>query len=186
MIEKKLISKDWVYKNIFNFTSEDIEDIDKGLIKDQKDSFRLSKISEEGEDPANPVPKKKEEKEGEGGTESEKEANPFAEGIDEDLLKKYDKRAKDTEEDKERKKPEVPEGGWPGAGRPKETMKYNTHDHPRGYDPTGRIAWKNARNESIDLLKKKYGLNKLVSKKTGLINEQSSMLDESNIIPEEI
>jgi hypothetical protein len=186
MIEKKLISKDWVYKNIFNFTPEDIEDIDKGLIKDQKDSFRLSKISEEGEDPANPVPKKKEEKEGEGGTESEKEANPFAEGIDEDLLKKYDKRAKDTEEDKERKKPEVPEGGWPGAGRPKETMKYNTHDHPRGYDPTGRIAWKNARNESIDLLKKKYGLNKLVTKKTGLINEQSSMLDESNIIPEEI
>ena len=186
MIEKKLISKDWVYKNIFNFTPEDIEDIDKGLIKDQKDSFRLSKISEEGEDPANPVPKKKEEKEGEGGTEGEKEANPFAEGIDEDLLKKYDKRAKDTEEDKERKKPEVPEGGWPGAGRPKETMKYNTHDHPRGYDPTGRIAWKNARNESIDLLKKKYGLNKLVTKKTGLINEQSSMLDESNIIPEEI
>ena len=191
MIEKKLISKDWVYKNIFNFTSEDIEDIDNGLIKDQKDSFRMNKISEEGEDPANPVPKKKEETEGEEGKEGkekegEKEANPFAEGIDEDLLKKYDKRAKDTKEDKERKKPEVPEGGWPGAGRPKETMKYNTHDHPRGYDPTGRIAWKNARNESIDLLKKKYGLNKLVSKKTGLINEQSSMLDESNIIPEEI
>ena len=189
MIEKKLISKDWVYKNIFNFTPEDIEDIDKGLIKDQKESFRLNKISEEGEDPANPVPKKKEEKEGEEGKEGkegEKEANPFAEGIDEDLLKKYDKRAKDTEEDKERKKPEVPEGGWPGAGRPKETMKYNTHDHPRGYDPTGRIAWKNARNESIDLLKKKYGLNKLVTKKTGLINEHSSMLDESNIIPEEI
>jgi hypothetical protein len=192
MIEKKLISKDWVYKNIFNFTSEDIEDIDTGLIKDQKDSFRLTKISEEGEDPANPVPKKKEETEGgEEGKEGkekegEKEANPFAEGIDEDLLKKYDMRAKDTKEDKERKKPEVPEGGWPGAGRPKETMKYNTHDHPRGYDPTGRIAWKNARNESIDLLKKKYGLNKLVSKKTGLINEQSSMLDESNIIPEEI
>jgi hypothetical protein len=188
MIEKKLISKDWVYKNIFNFTSEDIEDIDTGLIKDQKDSFRLTKISEEGEDPANPVPKKKEETEGEDGKEKEgeKEANPFAEGIDDDLLKKYDMRAKDTKEDKERKKPEVPEGGWPGAGRPKETMKYNTHDHPRGYDPTGRIAWKNARNESIDLLKKKYGLNKLVSKKTGLINEQSSMLDESNIIPEEI
>jgi hypothetical protein len=180
MIEKKLISKDWVYKNIFNFTPEDIEDIDKGLIKDQKEVFRMTKISEEGEDPANPVPKKKEEK------EEEKGANPFGEGIDEELLNKYDKRAKEEGEDKERKKPEVPEGGWPGAGRPKETMKYNTHDHPRGYDPTGRIAWKNARNESIDLLKKKYGLDKLVTKKPGLINEQSSMLDESNIIPEEI
>jgi len=182
MIEKKLISKDWVYKNIFNFTPDDIEDIDKGLIKDQKEIFRLTKISEDGEDPANPVPKKKEEEEKEG--EDKKGANPFGEGIDEELLNKYDKRAKSK--DKERKKPEVPEGGWPGAGRPKETMKYNTHDHPRGYDPTGRIAWKNARNESIDLLKKKYGLDKLVIKKPGLINEQSSMLDEINIIPEEI
>ena len=140
----------------------------------------MTKISEEGEDPANPVPKKKEEE-----GEEEKGANPFGEGVDEELLRKYDKRAKDKG-DEERKKPEVPEGGWPGAGRPKETMKYNTHDHPRGYDPLGRIAWKNARNESIDLLKKKYGLDKLVTKKTGILNEQSSMLDETNIFSEEI
>ena len=184
MIEKKLMGRDWIYKNIFNFTDDDIESIDKGLIKHQKETFRMTKISEEGEDPANPVPKKKEEKEEEEG-EEEKGANPFGEGVDEELLRKYDKRAKDKG-DEERKKPEVPEGGWPGAGRPKETMKYNTHDHPRGYDPLGRIAWKNARNESIDLLKKKYGLDKLVTKKTGILNEQSSMLDETNIFSEEI
>jgi len=180
MMEKKLMGRDWIYQNIFNFTPDDIEDIDKGLIKDQKNTFRLNKISEEGEDPANPVPKKKEKK------EEEKESNPFEEGVDEELLNKYDNRIKDKKENKERKKAEVPEGGWPGAGRPKEIMKYNTHEHPRGYDPLGKVAWKNARNESIDLLKRKYGLDKLVTKKTSLINEQRSMLDELNIIPEEI
>ena len=180
MMEKKLMGRDWIYQNIFNFTLDDIEDIDKGLIKDQKNTFRLNKISEEGEDPANPVPKKKEKK------EEEKESNPFEEGVDEELLNKYDNRIKDKKENKERKKAEVPEGGWPGAGRPKEIMKYNTHEHPRGYDPLGKVAWKNARNESIDLLKRKYGLDKLVTKKTSLINEQRSMLDELNIIPEEI
>jgi hypothetical protein len=64
-------------------------------------------------------------------------------------------------------------------------MKYNTHDHPRGYDPLGKVAWKNARNESVDLIKK-YGLSKLIKKKSNLLSEsQSSMMDEQNIIPDE-
>ncbi len=205
MLEKKIISKEWIYKNIFNFVDTDIEEINLGIIMDQKEAFRITKIAEEGEDPANPVPKEKEEAEGkeagaedkEAGAEGEtgekgKEgeegtsANPFEEGIDKDLLKKYDKRFK---ENGERKAPKVPEGGWPGAGRPKEGIKYNSHDHPRGYDPIGRVAWKNARgskNESTDSIKK-YGLDKMKqSSKLKLINEQASLLDEVNIIPEEI
>ena len=128
--------------------------LEKKIIKDQKDTFRLTKISEEGEDPADP--KKKKKKEEEGGDE-EGGGNPF-ESVDMDLQKEYDKRSKN------RNTPEVPEGGWPGAGRPKEPIKYNSHDHPRGYDPIGRVAWKNSRttsNESVDLVKK-YGLSKLV------------------------
>jgi hypothetical protein len=180
MLEGKIISKEWIFKNIFNFDDKEAEEIKEGIISDQKETFRLTKISEEGEDPANPVPKPKEEEgeEGEGEkTEKEKSSNPFEEGAD--LEKDYDKRTKN------RNTPEVPKGGWPGAGRPKEPMKYNSHEHPRGYDPIGRIAWKNARNESMDLVKK-YGLSKLVKSSTMLISEQSSMLDERNIIPEEI
>ena len=96
--------------------------------------------------------------------------------------REHDKR------EKNRNTPEVPEGGWPGAGRPKEPIKYNSHDHPRGYDPIGRVAWKNSRttsNESVDLVKK-YGLSKLVVDKQSLLSENSSLMDEENILPEEI
>jgi hypothetical protein len=194
MIEKKLMPRDWIFKNVFNFSAEEIEEIELGIIQDQKETFRMTKIAEEGEDPLDTFNKEKEAEgeeageegaEGEeaGGEEAEGEkeqgANPFGEGVNDDLAKDYDRRSKN------RNTPKVPEGGWPGAGRPKEGVKYNTHEHPRGYDPIGKVAWKNARNESINVIKK-YGLEKLVTKKTKLLSEQSSIIDESNILPEEI
>ena len=172
MLEGKVISKEWIFRNIFNLTDDEMKDMELGIIKDQKDTFRMTKIAEEGEDPANPKPKEKEEGEAEG-----EEANPFGEGIDK-LQKEYDKRSKD------RNTPKVPEGGWPGAGRPKEAVKYNSHEHPRGYDPIGKVAWKNSRNESVNPIKK-YGLEKLASKKSKLLAE-SSIMDESIIIQDDI
>ena len=173
MLEGKVISKEWIFRNIFNLTDDEMKDMELGIIKDQKDTFRMTKIAEEGEDPANPKPKEKEEAEAEG----EEDANPFGEGIDK-LQKEYDKRSKD------RNTPKVPEGGWPGAGRPKEAVKYNSHEHPRGYDPIGKVAWKNSRNESINPIKK-YGLEKLASKRSKLLAE-SSIMDESIIIQDDI
>ena len=170
MLEGKIISKDWIFKNIFNFTEGDIGEIETGIIKDQKDTFRMTKIADDGEDPANPKPKEKEE-------EGDPAANPFGEGID-NLQKEYDKRSKN------RNTPVVPEGGWPGAGRPKESIKYNSHEHPRGYDPIGKVAWKNSRNESINPIKK-YGLEKLMTKKSKVLSE-SSIMDETIIIQEDI
>jgi hypothetical protein len=176
MMEGKVMSKNWIYKNIFNFTEDETAEIEAGILQDQKDTFRQTKISEEGEDPADPKNQKKAaEPEG----EEEPGANPFGEGVDEDLEREYDKRSKN------RNTPEVPEGGWKGAGRPKEGMKYNTEEHPRGYDPIGKVAWKNARNESVDVIKK-YGLSKLAKTSSIILSEQSSLLDEGNIIAEEI
>jgi len=200
MIEKKLMSKEWIYKNIFNFTQDESAEIEAGLIVDGKETFRLTKIGEEGKDPADPKNQEPEEKEGGeeganpfggGGEEEggeEEGANPFGggeeekkeptkeEGIDKSLQKKYDTKARQKQ---------TPAGGWPGAGRPKETMKYNTHEHPRGYDPIGKVAWKNSRNESAAGTIKKYGLAKYTSKKVKTLNEtQGGLLDETNIIPE--
>jgi hypothetical protein len=191
MMEKKVMSRNWIFKNVFNFSAEEIEEIELGIVQDQKDTFRMTKIAEEGKDPLDEFNKEKEEQgaEEEGGEAGGEEAageeteeagaNPFGESVNDDLAKEYDKRSKN------RNTPKVPKGGWPGAGRPKEGIKYNTHDHPRGYDPIGRVAWKNARNESVDVIKK-YGLEKLVTKKTKLLSEQSSIIDETNILPEEI
>ena len=194
MIEKKLMPKHWIFANIFNFSPDEIEEIELGIIQDQKESFRITKIAEEGEDPLDEFNKKKEEQETENsgeesggeeaggeeaGGEEKQAANPFGESVNDDLAKDYDKRSKN------RNTPKVPKGGWPGAGRPKEGIKYNTHAHPRGYDPIGKVAWKNARNESVNLIKK-YGLEKLITKQPKLLSEQSSIIDESNILPEEI
>lgn len=179
MMEGKVMSKNWIYKNIFNFTDDEVSEIEAGIIQDQKDTFRQTKISEEGEDPADPKNKKKPEADAEAEGEEDPGANPFGEGVDEDLEREYDKRSKN------RNTPEVPEGGWKGAGRPKEGIKYNTEQHPRGYDPIGKVAWKNARNESVDLIKK-YGLGKLAKTSSIILSEQSSILDENNIISEEI
>ena len=189
MIEKKIMSKEWIYKNIFNFTLDEATEIEAGLIVDGKETFRLTKIGEEGKDPADP--KNQEPEAAEGGEEGGGEENPFEsgeeeggaekettkeEGVDKSLQKKYDTKARQKQ---------TPEGGWPGAGRPKETMKYNTHEHPRGYDPIGKVAWKNARNESAAGTIKKYGLAKYTSKKVKTLNEtQGGLLDETNIIPE--
>ena len=177
MIEKKLFSKEWIYKNIFNFTQEEAENIELGLVEDGKETFRLTKITEEGEDPA-AKPEEKEEggEEGESNPFTKGEEKPKEEGVNKELEKKYDTK---------RRQEITPEGGWPGAGRPKEGMKYNTHEHPRGYDPIGKVAWKNARNESVKDTIKKYGLTKYTSKKTKVLNEsEGKLLDETNILPE--
>ena len=194
MVEKKLLPRQWIYENIFNFNTSEINDIDAELVEDQKTTYRYSQMSESGEDPASPLNQKPEEgEEGDqkGGEEGGKEKeggkeNPFEEGMNYKLQKEYDKK---SEEKKERNTPEVPEGGWPGAGRPKEGMKYNSHEHPRGYDPTGKVAWNNARNNyrneafAGNLKKSKLNLKKNVGKR---IIKETSMLDESNIIEEEI
>jgi hypothetical protein len=195
MVEGKMMSKEWIYKNIFNFTDSEATAIELGLAEDAKESFRLNKITEEGEDPAVEKEAKEEEEKGEKGEEEEKgekgeeekgeegeeekgeegeaeSANPF-EGVNKTLMKKYDSEAKSKR---------TPKGGWPGAGRPKEGMKYNTHEHPRGYDPIGRVAWKNARNESVSDVINKYGLQKFTKKSKKIISESPSLLDELNLI----
>jgi hypothetical protein len=78
MIEKKIMSKEWIYKNIFNFTLDEAAEIQSGLITDGKDTFRLTKIGEEGKDPADPKNQEPEEKEG-----GEEGGNPFAGGEEE-------------------------------------------------------------------------------------------------------
>lgn len=181
MIDGKIVSKKWIYENIFNFNQDEIEDMHDGIIADQKDAYRMTQIADAGEDPASSVGKGAEggeeaaAPEEEAGGEGESE-NPFEEGVNKTLQKKYDSAPQVN-------RAEAPEGGWKGAGRPKEGMKYNTHQHPRGYDPIGKIAWKNSRtgmsNESIESVFKKHGLDKF-SKNV------KNLLSEENILPEEI
>jgi hypothetical protein len=55
----KMLSKDWVYSNVFGLSDDDIDDEKVKIINDLKDTFRYNSIEADGNDPAiepNPIP----------------------------------------------------------------------------------------------------------------------------------
>ena len=52
MLDSKILSKDWIYKNVFELSDDVIEDLAEGVLSDTKDTWRLKEIEEKGEDPA--------------------------------------------------------------------------------------------------------------------------------------
>ena len=50
--ELNMVSKDWAYKNIFNFSDDEVDFQKTQLINDLKDRFRYRSIEDEGNDPA--------------------------------------------------------------------------------------------------------------------------------------
>ena len=109
MISDGLVSSEWIYKNIFKFTEDEIKHEDEQIVFDYKNKFRRSQIENEGTDPA---------KTGEAqGTPSDMAAGRTGHELDD--------------------KGGAPEGGFEGAGRPKEANKYGKDSGARGRDPLG-------------------------------------------------
>lgn len=57
MIENKLFSFDWIYKNIFNMSEDDIKEVRDQVVDDAKQRYRFTQIEEDGDDPAKPFNK---------------------------------------------------------------------------------------------------------------------------------
>ena len=159
MIQDGLLSSEWIYKNIFNFTDDEIKEEDKGIIHDFKQKFRRSQIESEGNDPA---------KTGETqGTPSDMAMGRTGHELDD--------------------KGGAPEGGFKGAGRPKETPKYGKDFSARGRDPLGNVDRKNASKSDktlalahFDKLKKsmKFGNEtKILTETSELENEYNTEVD---------
>ena len=109
MTRDGLVSTEWIYKNIFNFTDEQIKENDEQITFDYKTKFRRSQIEAEGNDPA---------QSGEAaGTPSDMAAGRTGHELDNNGGSE--------------------EGGQPGAGRPKEADKYSKDSGARGRDPLG-------------------------------------------------
>ena len=114
MLSDGIISSEWIYKNIFNFTDEEVKEMDNEILFDYKQKFRRGQIEQEGNDPA---------KSGEAaGTPSDMAMGRTGHELEDDDLG-----------------PEggSPEGGWEGAGRPEEPSHYKKDSHIRGRDPLG-------------------------------------------------
>jgi uncharacterized membrane protein YgcG len=52
MVESNMFSKKWLYNNVFNMSGDDIEELQKDVISDKKNDWRIQQITDEGSDPA--------------------------------------------------------------------------------------------------------------------------------------
>ena len=169
MMETKLIPSDWIYENIFHFSSDQYDEYRDLIIQDQKRKFRLTQVEAEGNDPM----------------ESGKSY-----GTPHDLASLYGRgRYEDAS---------VPAGYDEKAplGRPEEKVSdRNTQDDNFGKDRLGARGMKKDDNES-DSIKPQYKggsplaleaklknkqLFESLNKKLNLENKGESLLDESNI-----
>lgn len=178
LIEKKLFSRYWIYRQVWNMHEEEYLEEQNRLLQDAKDQFRLEQIKSEGNDPV-------------------KTGQSFGTPHDIATLYKgdagvprgYDERRYDD------RTANMPDGGWPGAGRPKEPGTYGTHKHPLGWDPVGVKGIRNIKEE-ISPAKRFEGLiNRLHEKKKKALketleqqstdNSDQTLLSEDNLLPEE-
>jgi lysophospholipase L1-like esterase len=169
MMETKLISSDWIYENIFHFSQDQYEEMRDLIAQDQKRSFRLTQIVEEGNDPL----------------ETGKSY-----GTPHDLASLYGRgRYQDNS---------VPDGYDEKSplGRPKEKVSnINTQDNAFGKDRLGRDAMKNDDQEgygrpvkdvsplALEIKAKNKTLIESLQK-VNIFNKKSggeSLLDESNL-----
>ena len=159
MIQDGLLSSEWIYKNIFNFTDEEIKSEDKGIIDDFKQKFRRSQIENEGNDP---------------------QESGEAQGTPSDMA--MGRTGHELND-----KGGAPEGGFEGAGRPKEIPKYGKDFSARGRDPLGNVDRKNATKPNVtlalahfDRLKKSMKLDnevKILTETNELENEYNQEVD---------
>ena len=52
LLENKLLSREWIYDNIFDLNDQQKKDIFDGIVEDRKQQFRFEQIETEGNDPA--------------------------------------------------------------------------------------------------------------------------------------
>ena len=159
MIQDGLLSSEWIYKNIFNFTDEEIKSEDKGIIDDFKQKFRRSQIENEGNDP---------------------QESGEAQGTPSDMA--MGRTGHELND-----KGGAPEGGFEGAGRPREIPKYGKDFSARGRDPLGNVDRKNATKPNatlalahFDRLKKSMKLDnevKILTETNELENEYNQEVD---------
>ena len=187
MDQLKIISKDWMYKNILNFTFEEAELQREALKDDAKLTFVLNNLEQTGtEKPQDQQgmlgqqPALGSDEEGnpmdvqQGEEVPQEEPQPEGEPLDiEDQISQLEKELGiDSGE-------EVTQEGAKPVGRPSSHTTYGKDKSPFGRDPLGKKDWRNqSKNENfIDMIKKSI-------KKDGkqIIREGNSMMDEQNII----
>jgi len=173
----KMFSSDWMYENIFHFSSEEYEEMRDLTAEDAKREFRMSQIEEEGNDPMQT---------------GKSYGTPHQIAVAYGKGRVYDRPGKvPTGYDTDEPNP---------VGRPEEKASFiNTQDDPLGQDRLGREAMKESTEptpkknkvkpppqEGVnrEYLKHSKSLDDLKDRKTLLFEKEEakgSLLDESQI-----
>jgi len=156
MVDKKLFSRQWVYENLFGMSDDEFLKEQERMVQDYKLQFRLEQIKTEGNDPV-------------------KTGMSF--GTPHDLASLYKGNGGVPGGYDEK----MPEGGWPGAGRPEESGTYGTHKHPLGWDPLGNKGRRVNEEFTMFIRNLKGSALKQTIGNTSEISEPD-LLSESNIL----
>jgi hypothetical protein len=178
----KMVSQEWVYKNIFNMSEDEWKDEQFKVINDLKLGFRHEQIETEGNDPV-------------------KTGESFGTPHDLAALTQQDGGGDDSGNNAGFPTAEggAPEGGFEGAGRPKEPGNYKTDDNPFGRDPLGNRANRPTKNERynahsvinqeqidavVGRMKSKVKTKKIIleSLSDDTLKTSDGLLDEKNIL----
>jgi len=176
MKDLKMVSQEWMYKNIMNMSDDEWKIEQAKVINDLKLGFRHTQIEEEGNDPV-------------------KTGQSF--GTPHDIASMHQKSDDDGGS---------PEGGFDGAGRPPKAGNYGTDENPFGRDPLGQdisvnrdATYQKYKNSPLAYEQKEYlkqSLKNLKVKTKQVIFEslkedtkessESGLLDESNLLDDTI
>ena len=174
MKDLKMVSQEWMYKNIFNMSDDEWKLEQAKVVSDLKLGFRQSQIEDEGNDPV-------------------KTGESF--GTPHDIASMH--QSGDDEGGS-------PEGGQDGAGRPKDGGNYKTDDNPFGRDPLGQqtdvkrtsnyhkyknspLAYENTQALNSSLKKSKIKTKNIITESLSEeVEKESGLLDERNLIDDTI
>lgn len=126
MKENKMLSSHYIYANVYNMSEDEALFEKNQVIEDLKHTFRMTQIEEEGNDPM-----------------LTKES--FGTRHDLAAMAMYGSKPAQINDS------EMPEGGWPGSGRPAKNLTYGTDEDTFGRDPIGAKGYGDS---SMDLDKK--------------------------------
>tara|TARA_B110000211_G_scaffold200460_1_gene231444 strand:- start:1383 stop:3179 length:1797 start_codon:yes stop_codon:yes gene_type:complete len=156
MKDNKMLSEEWIYKNIFNMSEKEFADERDNVIGDIKQAFRKSQIEMEGNDPAR---------------------------TEEVLGTPHSLAVLDGEQEQEPADPKI--NASADIGRPPEGTKYNTQDHVRGADPLGgKTMSRDYRNRDRTIKHTHKESFASITANMNKINK-SSLLSENNLLDDE-
>ena len=154
MIDSKIIPTDWIYENIFHFSSDEYEEYRELVQQDAKRNFRVTQIENEGNDPIE---------------------SGMSYGTPHDLASLYGKGRMESDPNN------VPDGynEKKPLGRPKErASNIGKQDNAFGKDRIGRVGMRKD-NDASDSIKPKYkGGSPLALETKNLSKSQEEMLNK--------